>query len=63
MVCVAVIRGVGREFRSMSSELKIEGIRMQIREKLNEDHVKLWLPPYYTEDGITCEEEIQVRSM
>jgi hypothetical protein len=47
----------------MSSELKIEGIRMQIREKLNEDHVKLWLPPYYTEDGITCEEEIQVRSM
>jgi hypothetical protein len=45
----------------MSSELKIEGIHIQIREKLNEDHVKLWLPPYYTEDGVTCEEEIQVR--
>jgi hypothetical protein len=45
----------------MSAELKIEGILMQIREKLNEDHVQLWLPPYYTEDGVTCEEEIQVR--
>lgn len=43
----------------MSSELKTEGIRIQIREKLNEEHVKLWLPPYYSEDGVTCEEEIQ----
>jgi hypothetical protein len=45
----------------MSSELKTEGIHIQIREKLNEEHVKLWLPPYYSEDGGTCEEEIQVR--
>ena len=56
-----MIRGGEREFRSMSSELKTEGIRIQIREKLNEEHVKLWLPPYYSEDGVTCEEEIQVR--
>jgi hypothetical protein len=45
----------------MNSDLKIEGIRIQIREKLNEDNVKLWLPPYITEDGGTCEEEMQVR--
>lgn len=56
-----MIRGGEREVRSMSTELKTEGIRIQIREKLNEDHVKLWLPPYYSEDGVTCEEEIQVR--
>jgi hypothetical protein len=45
----------------MNSDLEIEGIRIQIREKLNEDNTKLWLPPYYTEDGATCEEEMQVR--
>ena len=56
-----MIRGGEREGRRMSSELKTEGIRIQIREKLNEDHVKLWLPPYYSEDGVTCDEEIQVR--
>ncbi|KDR09755.1 NEDD8 ultimate buster 1 [Zootermopsis nevadensis] len=43
----------------MNSDLKIEGIRIQIREKLNEDNVKLWLPPYCAEDGGTCEEEMQ----
>jgi hypothetical protein len=46
----------------MNSELKTEGILIQIRQKLNEDHVKLWLPPYFSEDGVTCDEEIQVRS-
>jgi hypothetical protein len=60
-VRVAVIRGGEQEVRSMNSELKTEGIHLQIREKLNEEHVKLWLPPYYSEDGATCEEEIQVR--
>ncbi|KAJ4443419.1 hypothetical protein ANN_05087 [Periplaneta americana] len=43
----------------MNVDLKIEGILIQIKEKLNEDHVKLWLPPYYTEDGESNEEEIQ----
>jgi hypothetical protein len=47
----------------MNSDLKTEGIRIQIREKLNEEHVKLWLSPYCTEDGLTCEEEMQVRLM
>jgi hypothetical protein len=47
----------------MSSDLRSEGILMQIREKLNEDHVKLWLPPFLMEDGGTCEEEMQVRFM
>jgi hypothetical protein len=45
----------------MDSDLKTEGIRIQIREKLNEEHVKLWQPPYCAEDGVTCEEEMQVR--
>lgn len=56
-----MIRSGERVVRRMSSELKTEGIRIQIREKLNEDNVKLWLPPYYSEDGVTCDEEIQVR--
>jgi hypothetical protein len=56
-----VIRGGERKVGSMSSELKTEGIRIQIREKLNEDNVRLWLPPYYSEDGVTCDGEIQVR--
>jgi hypothetical protein len=59
-VVVTLIRGVEGDVRSMSAALKIEGILMQIREKLKEDHVKLWLPPYCTEDGVTCEEEIHV---
>ena len=45
----------------MSSDLKAEGILIQIKEKLNEENVKLWLPPYYTEDGESCDEEMQVR--
>jgi hypothetical protein len=47
--------------RSMTSELKTEGIRIQIGEKLNEDHVKLWPPPHYSEGGVTIKQEIQVR--
>lgn len=50
----------GKTVCSMDSDLKTEGIRIQIREKLNEEHVKLWLPPYCTEDGVTCEEEMQI---
>ncbi|PNF44037.1 hypothetical protein B7P43_G16238, partial [Cryptotermes secundus] len=44
----------------MDSDLKTEGIRIQIREKLNEERVKLWQSPYCTEDGVTCEEEMQI---
>ncbi|PSN45549.1 hypothetical protein C0J52_05786 [Blattella germanica] len=44
---------------SSASDLKIEGILIQVKEKLNEEHVKLWLPPYFTEDGGCCEEEMQ----
>jgi hypothetical protein len=59
-----VVVGTSRKAAcSMSSDLELEGIRIQIREKLNEEHVKLWLPPYCKEDGVTCEEEMQVRLM
>lgn len=44
----------------MSGELKIENILMQVRSKLQENGVKLWLSPYY-EDGIgPIDDEIEV---
>lgn len=33
----------------MSSDLKFENILSRVREQLNEDKIKLWLPPYLTE--------------
>ncbi|XP_066999509.1 NEDD8 ultimate buster 1 isoform X2 [Anabrus simplex] len=43
----------------MSHDLRIEGILLQIREKLNCDQVKLWLPPYFIEGIGCCEAEIE----
>ncbi|GLG96153.1 NEDD8 ultimate buster 1 [Gryllus bimaculatus] len=43
----------------MNSDLRAEDILVQVREKLNSDQVKLWLPPYYTEGSGRCEEEIE----
>lgn len=43
----------------MATDLKIEGILIQIKDKLNQERVKLWLPPYYTEECGSCEEELQ----
>ncbi|KAJ9594376.1 hypothetical protein L9F63_014199, partial [Diploptera punctata] len=43
----------------MASDLKIEGILIQVKDKLNQEHVKLWEPPYYTKEGGSSKEEIQ----
>lgn len=42
----------------MSEELEIEDALLQIRNKLQADGIKLWLPPYY-KDG-PCNEELEV---
>lgn len=34
----------------MSEDLKVEYILLRIRDKLNNDKVKLWLPPYHFND-------------
>ncbi|XP_047115578.1 NEDD8 ultimate buster 1-like [Schistocerca piceifrons] len=44
---------------TMDSELRKEGIVLQIREKLNEDKIKLWLTPFYREDQGCVEAEVQ----
>lgn len=63
MLWLVLLVVCGKATSNMNSDLKTEGIRIQIREKLNEEHVKLWQPPYCKEDGVTCEEEMQVRLM
>lgn len=45
----------------MSGELKIENILMQVRSKLQENGVKLWLTPYYEEGIGPIDDEIEVR--
>lgn len=45
----------------MNNHMKIEDVFLQIRSVLQEDNVKLWLPPYYNESIGACEEEIQVK--
>lgn len=35
----------------MSINLKIENILIQVRSKLSENKIKLWLSPYYSENG------------
>ncbi|XP_037050774.1 NEDD8 ultimate buster 1-like [Bradysia coprophila] len=43
----------------MSGDLKIENILMQVRSKLQEDGVKLWLSPYYEESIGPIDEMIE----
>lgn len=45
----------------METNLKVEDVFIQIRDKLNKDSVKLWLPPYYTKVTGICVEELKVR--
>lgn len=44
----------------MGSQLKTEDILMQIRSKLQNDNIKLWLEPYYYEGIGSSEEELGV---
>lgn len=41
-------------------DFKIEEVLIRLRSKLNEDQIKLWLPPYYLEGAGTSDEEIEV---
>lgn len=44
----------------MGAHLKTEDILMQIRSKLQDDDIKLWLEPYYFEDIGPSDDEINV---
>lgn len=44
----------------MSADLRIENILIQVKSKLLENGIKLWLPPYYVEGG-ACDAELEVR--
>lgn len=44
----------------MSSDLRVENILIQVRSKLQENGIKLWLEPYYTEGIGTIESELEV---
>lgn len=46
-----------------ASHLKAEDILIQIRSKLQNDDIKLWLEPYYVPDIGTVEEELTVRNI
>ena len=41
----------------MAENLIEEEINRQVREQLNKEKVKLWLPPYTKEDGSKGEEQ------
>lgn len=43
----------------MDSNLKIEDVFMQIRDKLNKDGIKLWLEPYYSEKSGSSESDLK----
>lgn len=59
--CILYLKAAINE-DEMSSDPKTEDVLIQIRSKLQEDRVKLWLPPYYTESTGICEEELAVSS-
>lgn len=40
----------------MASNYMTDEVREKIRRKLNEEKIKLWLPPYTTETGDSGEE-------
>lgn len=44
----------------MSGDLRIENILIQVRSKLQENGIKLWLSPYYDEGIGSVDDEIEV---
>lgn len=45
----------------MSADLRIENILIQVKSQLQSDKIKLWLAPYYEDDGGgVCESAIEV---
>lgn len=44
----------------MSGDLRIENILIQVRSKLQENGIKLWLHPYYEEGIGSVDDEIEV---
>lgn len=44
----------------MSANLRIDNVLIQVRSKLQEDGVKLWLSPYYEEGIGSNDDEIEV---
>ena len=47
-------------FLKMASNLSDENIINLVRQQLNSDKIKLWLPPYTQEDGSVAGESPQV---
>lgn len=45
----------------MSADLRVENILIQVRSKLQDSGIKLWLQPYYDEGIGTIETELEVK--
>lgn len=45
---------------NLDHNLKTEDTLIQIRDKLNKDSIKLWLPPYYNTDTGPSDSDIRV---
>lgn len=44
-------------------DLRIENVLIQVRAKLNEDTIKLWLSPYYEEGIGSNDAELEVKNL
>lgn len=44
----------------MAISLPIENVLIQVRAKLQSEHIKLWLPPYYEEGIGPVDSELEV---
>lgn len=44
----------------MDVSLQIEDVHIQIKDKLQKDGVKLWLPPYYVENVGSSKDDLKV---
>lgn len=44
----------------MSGDLRVENVLIQVRSKLQEGGIKLWLSPYYEEGIGSVDDEIEV---
>ena len=44
----------------MSTDLRVENILIQVRSKLQEGNIKLWLPPYYIENVGQSDSDLEV---
>lgn len=46
---------------AMDHNLQIEDVFIQVKDKLQKEGVKLWLPPYYSESKGPSDDNIKVR--